>query len=80
LSSNIIEFSNKTLILLFKSQSNVPIEFAKQNLLTSSNCLGADILVKLLKTYTNVNDIKQTITVGIVGKKYERFNLSRFFC
>jgi nuclear GTP-binding protein len=41
---------------------------AKQNLLTSSNCLGADILIKLLKTYTQtINDVRQTITVGIVG-------------
>lgn len=46
----------------------MPIEFAKQNLLTSANCLGAEILLKLLKTYTNVNDVKQTITVGVVGK------------
>lgn len=49
------------------SQSSVPVEKAHQNLLTSSQCLGADILVKLLNNYTRVSDIKQTITVGIIG-------------
>ena len=55
----------------------VPVEKAKQNLLTSSQCLGADILVKLLNNYTRVNDLKQTITVGIIGLKYE-YELSFF--
>jgi nuclear GTP-binding protein len=50
------------------SQSSVPVDKANQNLLTSSQCLGADILVKLLNNYTRLNDIKQTITVGIIGK------------
>jgi nuclear GTP-binding protein len=36
-------------------------------LLTSTKCLGADILVKLLSNYTRVNEVKQTITVGIIG-------------
>jgi nuclear GTP-binding protein len=63
-----LQFVNLEYTFSNKSQSSVPIEFAKQNLLTSANCLGADILLKLLKTYTNVNDVKQTITVGVVGK------------
>lgn len=50
-----------------KSQSSVPVDLAKDNLLTSAKCLGADILVKLLGNYTRINDIKQTITVGIIG-------------
>jgi len=45
----------------------VPVDKATQNLLTSSQCLGADILVKLLNSFTRLNDIKQTITVGIIG-------------
>ena len=49
------------------SQSSVPVDVANQNLLTSAKCLGADILVKLLTNYTRINDVKQTITVGIIG-------------
>jgi nuclear GTP-binding protein len=53
------------------SQSSVPVDFAKQNLLTSSQCLGADILLKLLNTFTRPatagSDVKQVITVGIIG-------------
>lgn len=48
-------------------QSSVKIDQATQGLLTSSQCLGADILMKLLNNYTRTNDIKQTITVGIIG-------------
>lgn len=51
----------------FKSQSSVPVDQANSNLLTSSKCLGADLLVKLLNNYTRINDVKQTITVGIIG-------------
>ena len=40
---------------------------AKDNLLQSTKCLGADILVKLLNNYTRINELKQTITVGIIG-------------
>jgi nuclear GTP-binding protein len=43
------------------------VDKANDNLLTSSICLGADILVKLLNNYTRVNDVKQIITVGIIG-------------
>lgn len=48
-------------------QSSVKVEAATQGLLTSSQCLGADILMKLLNNYTRINDVKQTITVGIIG-------------
>lgn len=48
-------------------QSSVRIDQANQGLLTSSQCLGADILMKLLNNYTRTKDIKQTITVGIIG-------------
>ena len=50
------------------SQSSVPVELAKDNLLQSANCLGADILLKLLKKFTNINDVRQSISVGIIGK------------
>jgi len=49
------------------SQSKITIEAANERLLASSKCFGADILLKLLKNYCRNNDIKQTITVGIVG-------------
>ncbi len=48
-------------------QSNTRVEQASQALLSSSCCLGADILMKLLNNYTRINDVKQTITVGIIG-------------
>ncbi len=55
------------LLILLKSQSKITIEAANERLLASSKCFGADILLKLLKNYCRNNDIKQTITVGIVG-------------
>lgn len=49
----------------------MPVEQANQNLLTSSKCLGADILVKLLNNFSRADaggqDVKTTITVGIIG-------------
>ncbi|XP_021767487.1 guanine nucleotide-binding protein-like NSN1 [Chenopodium quinoa] len=37
------------------------------NILQTSDCLGADTLVKLLKNYSRSHEIKKSITVGIVG-------------
>ncbi|CAL1361611.1 unnamed protein product [Linum trigynum] len=37
------------------------------NLLQTSDCLGADTLIKLLKNYSRSHDIKKSITVGIIG-------------
>ncbi|KMT05690.1 hypothetical protein BVRB_7g166980 [Beta vulgaris subsp. vulgaris] len=37
------------------------------NLLQTSECLGADPLIKMLKNYSRSHEIKKTITVGIVG-------------
>ncbi|KNA13572.1 hypothetical protein SOVF_115450 [Spinacia oleracea] len=37
------------------------------NILQTSDCLGADTLIKLLKNYSRSHDIKKSITVGIVG-------------
>lgn len=37
------------------------------NLLQTSDCLGADTLIKLLKNYSRSHEIKKSITVGIVG-------------
>lgn len=52
------------------SQSSVPVDLANQNLLTSAKCLGADLLIKLLNNYTRINDVKQSITVGIIGSNF----------
>lgn len=49
------------------SQSNVSVNIAPENLLNSSECLGADNLMKLLKNYCRNNKIKTSITVGVVG-------------
>ncbi|KAG0460096.1 hypothetical protein HPP92_023224 [Vanilla planifolia] len=37
------------------------------NMLKTSDCLGAETLMKLLKNYTRSREIKLSITVGIVG-------------
>nr|CAD1816840.1 unnamed protein product [Ananas comosus var. bracteatus] len=37
------------------------------NLLQTSDCLGAETLIKLLKNYTRSHELKLSITVGIVG-------------
>ncbi|KAF5206022.1 Guanine nucleotide-binding protein-like nsn1 [Thalictrum thalictroides] len=37
------------------------------NLLQTSDCLGAETLIKLLKNYSRSHDIKKSITVGIIG-------------
>ncbi|ESQ37124.1 hypothetical protein EUTSA_v10002456mg [Eutrema salsugineum] len=37
------------------------------NLLQTSDCLGADTLIKLLKNYSRSHELKKSITVGIIG-------------
>ncbi|PON51972.1 GTP binding domain containing protein [Parasponia andersonii] len=37
------------------------------NLLQTSDCLGADTLIKLLKNYSRSHEIKRSITVGVIG-------------
>ncbi|KAI4354019.1 hypothetical protein L6164_002920 [Bauhinia variegata] len=37
------------------------------NLLLTSDCLGADTLIKLLKNYSRSHEIKKSITVGVIG-------------
>ncbi|KAI3682618.1 hypothetical protein L1987_82716 [Smallanthus sonchifolius] len=37
------------------------------NLLQTSDCLGAETLLKLLKNYSRSHEIKKSITVGVVG-------------
>lgn len=48
-------------------RSNVPVTQASSELLSSSACVGADCLMKLLGNYCRNQDIKTAITVGIVG-------------
>ncbi|KAI8968198.1 P-loop containing nucleoside triphosphate hydrolase protein [Mycotypha africana] len=49
------------------SQSNVSTDAATAKMLNSSECLGADNLIRLLKNYCRNVNIKTSITVGIVG-------------
>ncbi|EYU46344.1 hypothetical protein ABFS82_04G051400 [Erythranthe guttata] len=37
------------------------------SLLLTSDCLGAETLIKLLKNYSRSHDIKRSITVGVIG-------------
>jgi nuclear GTP-binding protein len=48
-------------------QSSVETGLATENLLNSSECLGADTLVRLLKNYSRNLNLKTSITVGIIG-------------
>ena len=46
------------------------MSFTKANpdLLGSSQCLGADVLMKLLGNYCRNKDVKTVIRVGVVGR------------
>ncbi|XP_061148287.1 guanine nucleotide-binding protein-like 3-like protein [Syngnathus typhle] len=48
-------------------RSNVKVTQATSELLSSSACVGADCLMKLLGNYCRNLDIKTAITVGVVG-------------
>ncbi|TXG73575.1 hypothetical protein EZV62_002154 [Acer yangbiense] len=39
----------------------------RSNILQTSDCLGAETLIKLLKNYSRSHEIKKSITVGIIG-------------
>lgn len=49
------------------SRAKVPLQMASDDLLKSSHCLGADMLMKLLGNYCRNKDIKSAIRVGVVG-------------
>ncbi|XP_074528690.1 guanine nucleotide-binding protein-like 3-like protein [Halichoeres trimaculatus] len=48
-------------------RSNVPVTQATAELLTTSACIGADCLMKVLGNYCRNLDLKTAITVGVVG-------------
>ncbi|KAJ3682411.1 hypothetical protein LUZ60_014984 [Juncus effusus] len=54
-----------------KQRSNLGWKSSKRSkpteILQTSDCLGADTLIKLLKNYTRSQELKVAITVGIVG-------------
>ena len=45
----------------------VDINKASESQMKSKECLGADVLLKLLKNYARNRDIKTAITVGVIG-------------
>ncbi|XP_031553946.1 guanine nucleotide-binding protein-like 3 homolog [Actinia tenebrosa] len=49
------------------SHSKIPVALANKDVLSSSSCVGADTLLKLLGNYCRNKDIKTAITVGVVG-------------
>lgn len=53
-----------------QKRSNVPVTQASPELLSTSACVGADCLMKLLGNYCRNLDIKTAITVGVVGKEH----------
>jgi len=48
-------------------QSKLSVETASKGMLSSTGCVGANTLLKLLGNYCRNKDIKTSITVGIVG-------------
>ena len=62
-----ISFNKLPLLIIFQHQSKVSASLASGDLLTTSACIGADTLLKLLGNYCRNKDIKTAITVGIVG-------------
>lgn len=48
-------------------QSQVSIQNASSDLLSGSECIGADNLIMLLKNYCRSSNLKTSITVGVVG-------------
>eukprot|EP01094_Clydonella_sp_ATCC50884_P003961 TRINITY_DN1305_c0_g1_i1.p1 TRINITY_DN1305_c0_g1~~TRINITY_DN1305_c0_g1_i1.p1 ORF type:complete len:611 (-),score=256.72 TRINITY_DN1305_c0_g1_i1:52-1827(-) len=48
-------------------RSKVAPSNASSGLLRSSECLGADTLIQLLKNYSRKSNMKQSITAGVVG-------------
>ncbi|KAG7171454.1 guanine nucleotide-binding protein-like 3 homolog [Homarus americanus] len=49
------------------AQSSAKIMKSSEELVQSSKCLGADVLMQLLKNYCRNKDIKTAISVGVVG-------------
>ncbi|RUS26217.1 P-loop containing nucleoside triphosphate hydrolase protein, partial [Jimgerdemannia flammicorona] len=49
------------------SQSSIQTDIASEEILNSSECLGADTLVRLLKNYSRNQNLKTSITVGVIG-------------
>ncbi|KAI8824045.1 P-loop containing nucleoside triphosphate hydrolase protein [Fimicolochytrium jonesii] len=47
--------------------STISVDIASDRLLSTSECLGADNLMKLLKNYCRNANIKTAITVGVIG-------------
>ncbi|OUM65233.1 hypothetical protein PIROE2DRAFT_41869, partial [Piromyces sp. E2] len=48
-------------------QLNISADIASDSMLNSSECIGADNLIKLLKNYCRNANIKTSITVGVIG-------------
>ena len=44
---------------------------APPGVMTSSACLGAELLLKLLGNYCRNADIRTSITVGVVGESHD---------
>lgn len=45
----------------------IQAEIAPDDILNSSECLGADSLIRLLKNYSRNQNLKTSITVGVIG-------------
>lgn len=57
------------LLNYFQGQIKTSVKACDDHLLKSSNkCIGASTLMNLLSNYCRKNDIKTSITVGIVGE------------
>jgi nuclear GTP-binding protein len=50
-----------------KQRENISNDLSNTSNSATGGCLGADTLIQLLKNYARSEDIKKTITVGIIG-------------
>lgn len=63
----------------FQSQLKIPLAAVSEEMLKSSRCIGADMLMKLLGSYCQNKGIRTAIRVGVVGKSYIHIHTSHDF-
>jgi len=62
-----VAFKSSTQETHISQNNKISLDVANQKLFNSSQCLGADTLLQLLKNYCRNLNLKTAITVGIIG-------------
>ena len=71
-------FDNCPTLVSCQTQTSVDYILATEGLVQSKNCLGADVLMKLLKNYCRETEMH--INVGVVGKFRPAVHRHSFGC